>query len=221
MKNLLIILVTSLLFASCKESAIENNFIYFSDTQPANVNIISEFPKKFIGTYAVDTLHGLVIEPKCTYLIKKETITALKSELDSIPELEFRNNQVYDKSENKFYKTFRKGDSVSFTIERIDTIFSFAKNEIAKAYKSSLILNEQVDGKYQTNILKLTTSGVKYITLGTKNDFTKLQSELKIPFETIMEENDTLHVVLTPSRADFRKLLRKEGFEYESNYLFK
>ncbi|MQP53425.1 MULTISPECIES: hypothetical protein [unclassified Flavobacterium] len=185
------------------------------------MNIISEFPKKFIGTYAVDTLHGLVIEPKCTYLIQKETITALKSELDSIPELEFRNNQVYDKSENKFYKTFRKGDSVSFTIERIDTIFSFAKNEIAKAYKSSLILNEQVDGKYQTNILKLTTSGVKYITLGTKNDFTKLQSELKIPFETIMEENDTVHVVLTPSRADFRKLLRKEGFDFESNFLFK
>ena len=63
--------------------------------------------------------------------------------------------------------------------------------------------------------------GARHIQLGTKKDFTKLKSEIKIPFATEMKENDTLHVVLTPTRADFRKLLRKEGFEYESNYLFK
>ena len=84
-----------------------------------------------------------------------------------------------------------------------------------------MILNKEIDGKYQTSIIRLSTVGAKHIQLGTKKDFTKLNSELKIPFVTEIKENDTLHVVLTPSRADFRKLLRKEGFEYESNYLFK
>jgi hypothetical protein len=36
-----------------------------------------------------------------------------------------------------------------------------------------------------------------------------------------MKENDTLHVLLTPSRADFRKLLRLDGFEYATIYLMK
>lgn len=221
MKNYLILLAGTLLFTSCKESAIKNSFIYFSEAQPTNVDAITEFPKKFVRTYTMDYSHRLVVEPKCAYIKEIETITSLKSELDSIPELEFRNNQVYDKSESKAYKTFIKGDTITFEIERLDTIFSFVENEIAKQYKSSLVLNKEVDGKYQTSILKLSTIGASHTQLGTKKDFTKLKSELKIPFVAEMSENDTLHVVLTPSRADFRKLLRKEGFEYESNYLFK
>lgn len=221
MKNLLILLAATLLFTSCKESALNNSFIYFSEAQPTNVDIITEFPKKYIGTYAMDYSHRLVLEPKYICINEIETITTLKSELDSIPEFELRNNQVFDKSENKSYKTFIKGDTIAFEIERLDTIFSFAENEIAKEYKSSLVLNKEVDGKYQTSILKLSTIGARHIQLGTKKDFTKLKAELKIPFATEMKENDTLRVVLTPSRADFRKLLRKEGFEYESNYLFK
>ncbi|MDP5028374.1 MAG: hypothetical protein NWQ14_09120 [Flavobacterium sp.] len=221
MKNLLIILATSLLFSSCKESAIENNFIYFSEAQPTNVDEINEFPKKFVRTYTMDYSHRLVVQPKCAYILEIETLTALKSELDSIPDFELRNNQVFDKSENKAYKTFIKGDTIAFEIERLDTIFSFAENEIAKQYKSSLVLNKEVDGKYQTSILKLSAIGATHTQLGTRKDFTKLKSELKIPFATEMKENDTLHVVLTPTRADFRKLLRKEGFEYESKYLFK
>ena len=221
MKKYLIIAAFALAMVSCKDSGLHNSFIYFSEAQPTNVDEITAFPKKFVRTYTLDYSHRLVVEPKCAYIKEIETITALKSELDSIPELEFRNNQVFDKSENKPYKTFIKGDTIAFEIERLDTIFSFAENEIAKEYKSSLILNKEIDGKYQTSILKLSTVGAKHIQLGTKKDFDKLNTELKIPFETVIEENDTLHVILTPSRADFRKLLRREGFEYESNYLFK
>jgi len=221
MKNYLILLVVTLLFTSCKESALNNSFVYFSEAQPTNVDAITEFPKKFVGSYAMDYSHRLVIAPKYICINEIETITALKAELDSIPELDFRNNQVYDKSENKAYKTFIKGDTIAFEIERLDTIFSFAENEIAKEYKSSLILNKKVAENYETSIIKVSSLGMRHIQLGTKKDFTKLKSELKIPFQVKMTENDTLHVVLTPSRADFRKLLRKDGFEYESSYLFK
>ncbi len=141
--------------------------------------------------------------------------------MDSIPEFEISNKQVFDKFENKTYKTFIKGDTIAFEIERLDNIFSFSENEIAKQYKSSLVLNKEIDGKYQTSILRLSTIGAKHIQLGTRKDFTKLNSELKIPFVAEMKENDTLHVVLTPSRADFRKLLRLDGFEYATLYLMK
>ncbi len=221
MKKYLILASFALAMVSCKDSGLNNSFIYFSEAQPTNVDAINEFPKKFVRTYTMDYSHRLVVESKCAFIKEIETITALKSELDSISEFELRNNKVYDKSENKAYKTFIKGDTIAFEIERLDTIFSFAENEIAKEYKSSLVLNKEVNGKYQTSILKLATIGAKHIQLGTKKDFTKLKSELNIPFVTEKRENDTLYVVLMPSRADFRKLLRKEGFEYESNYLFK
>lgn len=221
MKKYFILAAFAVAVVSCKDHGLNNSFIYFSEAQPTNVDEITAFPKKFVRTYTMDYSHRLIVEPKCAYIKEIETITAIKSELDSIPELEFRNNQVFDKSENKPYKTFVKGDTIAFEIERLDTIFSFAENEIAKEYKSSLILNKEIDGKYQTSILKLSTVGAKHIQLGTKKDFDKLNTELKIPFKTVIEENDTLHVILTPSRADFRKLLRREGFEYESNYLFK
>ena len=221
MKKHLILAIFALTIVSCKESGLSNSFIYFSEAQPTNVDEIDEFPKRFVRTYTMDYSHRLVVQSKCAYILEIETLTALKSELDSIPEFELRSNQVFDKSENKAYKTFVKGDTIAFEIERLDTIFSFAKNEIAKEYKSSIVLNKEVDGNYQTSILKLSTIGAKHIQLGTKKDFKKLNSEFKIPFSTEMKENDTLHVVLTPSRADFRKLLRKEGFEYENNYLFK
>lgn len=221
MKKYFILAAFAVAVVSCKDHGLNNSFIYFSEAQPTNVDEIIAFPKNFVRTYTMDYSHRLIVEPKCAYIKEIETITAIKSELDSIPELEFRNNQVFDKSENKSYKTSVKGDTIAFEIERLDTIFSFAENEIAKEYKSSLILNKEIDGKYQTSILKLSTVGAKHIQLGTKKDFEKLNTELKIPFETVIEENDTLHVILTPSRADFRKLLRREGFEYESNYLFK
>ena len=221
MKKHLILAIFALTMVSCRESGLSNSFIYFSEAQPTNVDEIDEFPKKFVRTYTMDYSHRLVVQSKCAYILEIETLTVLKSELDSIPEFELRSNQVFDKSENKAYKTFVKGDTIAFEIERLDTIFSFAKNEIAKEYKSSIVLNKEVDGNYQTSILKLSTIGAKHIQLGTKKDFKKLNSEFKIPFSTEMKENDTLYVVLTPSRADFRKLLRKEGFEYENNYLFK
>lgn len=221
MKKYLILVAFALATISCKDSGLHNSFIYFSEAQPTNVDEITAFPKKFVRTYTLDYSHRLVVEQKCAYIKEIETITALKSELDSIPEFELRNNQVFDKSENKPYKTFIKGDTIAFEIERLDTIFSFAENEIAKQYKSSLVLNKEIDGKYQTSILKLSTIGASHTQLGTRKDFTKLKSELKIPFAAKMKENDTLHVVLTPSRADFRKLLRKEGFEYETFYLMK
>ena len=221
MRKLLVLFAVSFIVLSCKESTLNNSFIFFSEAQPTNVDAITAFPKKFIGTYALDYSHSMQIESKVIYIKETETISLRKSEFDSIPELEMRNNQVYDKAENKTYKTFIKGDTIAIEYENLDTIFSFAANEIAKEYKSSLVLNKKVDDKYVTSIIKLATIGMQHIQLGTKNDFTKMQQELKIPFVAKMNENDTLNVLLSPSRADFRKLLRKDGFDYQRNYLFK
>ena len=104
MKKYFILATFALAMVSCKDHGLNNSFIYFSEAQPTNVDEINEFPKKFVRTYTMDYSHRLVVQPKCAYILEIETLTALKSELDSIPEFELRNNQVFDKSEIKVIK---------------------------------------------------------------------------------------------------------------------
>lgn len=208
-------------FFSCKNDQLSSSYIYFNEPQPVNVDEVTSFPKKYIGTFGRDYSHQLKVESKYVINSVIDSFDATKKQMDSLPELEFRNNVVYDKATQKAYKTFVKNDSIQWEIERLDTLFSFAKNETAKIYKSSLILNTEKDGKYLVNIIKFDFMSNKYLQLGTRKDFVKIKNELKIPFEATIENNDTSFVILKPSRADFRKLLRLEGFEYEKMYYFK
>ncbi|HBK83028.1 MAG TPA: hypothetical protein DDZ41_05430 [Flavobacterium sp.] len=221
MKNLFFFLAISFLFIACKDTTLHNSFIYFSEAQPVNVAVINSFPKKFVRTYSLNYSNRLTIEPKCIFRTEIETKTILKSKLDSLPKFELRNNQVFDTSLKKAYKTFIKGDTLTFEIDHIDTLFSFAKNEIAKEYKAALILNKMVENKYQTSIIKFSSLHMHHIQLGTKKDFLKLKAQLKIPYQAHLKEQDTTSVCLSPTRADFRKLLRIDDFEYQSNYLFR
>lgn len=218
-KTAFIVLITMLF--SCKNDQLRNSYIYFNEPQPANVETITSFPKKYIGTFSRDYSNSLRIESKYVLKININSFDATKKQLDSLPELEFKNNVVYDKATKKAYKTFVNNDTIQWEIEELDTLFSFAENEIAKIYKSSLILNKEIDGNYLVNIIKFDFLSNKYLQLGTRKDFTIINNLLKIPFEANVENSDTTFVVLKPSRSDLRKLLRLDGFEYEKMYYFK
>lgn len=221
MKNKIIILGLITMLFSCKNDQLTDSYIYFDQAQPADIESVTSFPKKYTGTFGRDHSHLLKVESKYIINIEITSFNATKNQLDSLPELEFKNNNVYEKASQKAYKTFVKNDSIQWEIERLDTLFSFAKNETAKIYKSSLILNKAIDGKYQVNIIKFDFSSNKYLQLGTRKDFAKINTLLKIPFDANVESNDTTYVVLKPNRSDFRKLLRMDGFEYEKIYYFK
>jgi len=221
MRNKIIIFGLITMLFSCKNDQLTDSYIYFDEAQPADIENVSSFPKRYTGTFGRDHSHLLKVESKYIINIEITSFNATKNQLDSLPELEFKNNTVYDKATQKAYKTVVKNDSIQWETERLDTLFAFAENETAKIYKSSLILNKKIDGKYQVNIIKFDFSSNKYLQLGTRNDFAIINTLLKIPFDTNVESNDTTFVVLKPSRSDFRKLLRMDGFEYEKMYYFK
>ena len=221
MKTKILFLVMITMLFSCKYEQLRNSYIYFNEPQPVNVGTVNSFPKKYIGTFSRDYSNSLRIESKYVLKININSFDATKKQLDSLPELEFKNNVVYDKATQKAYKTFVKNDTIQWEIEQLDTLFSFAENETAKIYKSSLILNKEIDGNYLVNIIKFDFLSNKYLQLGTRKDFTIINNLLKIPYDANVENNDTTFVVLKPSRSDFRKLLRLDGFEYEKMYYFK
>ena len=219
-KKIVFFAIIWLLF-SCKSDQLTNSYIYFDQPQPLKVKEISSFPKKYTVTFNRDYSHFMKIESNYVISIQINRLEATKKQMDSLPNFEFKNNVVYDKETQKAFKTYVKNDSIQWETESPDTLFSFADNEIAKIYKSNLFLNKEIDGKYLVNVIKFDLSGNKYLQLGTRNDFLKIQNELQIAFNPIVEKYDTIGVVLNPSRSDFRKLLQIDGFEYEKIYYFK
>jgi hypothetical protein len=220
MRNKIAFLVLITTLFSCKNDQLTDSYIYFDEPQPVDVAAVNHFPKNYLGTFSMDYSHRLKVESKYVIKITVVSFDATKKQMDSLPELEFKNNIVYDKATQKAYKTVVKNDSIQWETERLDTIFSFDQNETAKVYKSSLILNKELDGKYLVDIIKFDFSSNKYIQLGTQKDFEKIR-KLNISFFANVEHNDTTYVVLNPNRSDFRKLLRLDGFDYEKMYYFK
>lgn len=221
MKKISLLLLVSILFISCKEHVLSDSFIYFSEAQPVNVDAITSIPQKYRGTYSMNHSREMDIQSRTIIVTQIDTLQATKSELDSIPGIQFKNNQVYDTERNVYYATLVKNDSITWKMTSSDTIFSFAENEVAKIYKSSLILNKQINGNVQVNILKINPNGLTEIQLGTKNDANVIQNKLHISREIIIQNSDTTRIILTPTRADFRKLLRLEDFEYQNKYRLK
>jgi hypothetical protein len=221
MKKLALVFVLSVLMVSCKQSTLSDSFIYFNEPQPVNVDVINSFPRKYQGTFILDNSNLLIVQEKCIFKKQIDTIEIAKKDLDSIPEIQFKDGQVFDKNTNKKYKATIVNDTVSWQQVQIDTVFSFSENEVAKEYKSSLILNKKVDDNYQVSYIKYTNLSNKYIQLGTKKDASLIQNTLKIPRDVVIENSDTTHVILKASRADFRKLLRLDGMEYQTIYRLK
>ena len=219
-KKIGILVFVSILF-SCKNDQLHNSYIYFKEAQPENVKTITSFPKKYLGSFNRDYAHQLRVTANCVLSIETASYQTTEKEIGSFVAFDFKNNVVYDKDTQKPLKTVIKNDTISWETESVDTVFSFAENEVAKMYKSSLILNKKVDDKYLVNVIKFNFSNNKYIQFGTKEDFNLINSQLHIPFEAAIENSDTIFVVLQPNRADFRKLLRLDGFKYERWYYFK
>ncbi len=218
MKNTIAFLILIASLFSCKNDQLTNSYIYFDEPQPKEVENIASFPNKYIGTFSRDYSHQLQVESNYVIQIEIQSCEATKKQLDSLPDLVFNNNVVSDKNTKKTFKTIVKNDTIQWETERMDTLFSFAPNEVAKIYKSSLILNKEENGNYLVSIIKFDFANNKYIQFGTKNDFLKINKELKIPYEA---NRDSTFVLLKPERSDFRKLLRMYGFEYEKIYYFK
>ncbi len=221
MKKISLLLLVSVLFLSCKEHVLSDSFIYFNEAQPTNVDGITSIPQKYCGTYSMNHSREMNIQSRTIIVTQIDTLQATKRELDSIPGIQFKNNQVYDTDRKIYYATLVKNDSITWKMTSSDTIFSFAENEVAKIYKSSLILNKQINGNVQVNVLKFNGNGLTEIQLGTKNDANVIQNKLHISREIIIQNSDTTRIILKPTRADFRKLLRLEDFEYQNKYRLK
>lgn len=214
-------IIVLLVLVSCKnQSDPANSFIFFNQSQPQNVASVVEIPKKYIGIYTLDASGNLEIQPK--YIIKNEVevFNVAKNQLDSVPEIGFRNNVIFNKETLKPYKTKVVNDTIYWEVSTRDTVFSFKPNQTAKVFKNNLVLNSEINGKYQVSFIDFATLGTKYVWLGTKKDFNRLKPNITSTIDYVVENQDTTSVLLHIDKQEFKKILKQQSFDFETIYHF-
>lgn len=205
-------LIFSLVFVltSCHKK--RESFISFEELQPLGVEEIQEVPENWIGNYrAIDS--SIISIEKDKIIEKGFTDESISiHEKDSLPGLTFENNFVIDNVTKQKMKLVTKNDTLFWKSQDSDTIF--IKDKVLKYYKDALIVNTSNEGKIYIDVFKKENNQIREFSIDSKDDFEKLKREIKINFEYNYSDTDTT-VVVKPTRADFRKILRKKGFKNE------
>jgi hypothetical protein len=190
----------------------KESFISFGELQPIGVEEIQDVPENWFGNYkAIDSSIISIEKDKIIQKWFNEAKISIQ-EKDSFSGLTFQKDFVIDNTTKQKMKLVSKNDSLFWKSQYSDTIF--VKDKVLKFYKDALIVNTNNEGKIYVDIFKKENNQIRKFSIDSKEDFEKLKREIKIDFEYNYSDNDTT-VVVKPTRADFRKILRKKGFTNE------
>lgn len=210
MKKSVLIFSVFAFLVSCHKRV--ESYIEFADNQPIGVEEIQEVPENWFGNYI--GIDSSILSIENDLIIQKwfneEKISS--REKDSFPGLTFDKTFVIDNETQQKMKLVSKNDSLFWKHQYSDTIS--IKDKVLKFYKNALIINTPIDEKIYVDVYKKENNYIRKFSIGSKEDFEKLKKEIKIDFEYNYSDNDTT-VVVKPTRADFRKILRKKGFSNE------
>lgn len=204
------LLLSLLLLVSCHDK--KEAFISFSELQPVGVEEIREIPDTWFGNYkAIDSSIVSIEKDKIIQKWFSDEKIAIKDK-DSASYLTFQKDFVVDNETKQKMKLRTKNDTLYWKSQYSDTIL--IKDKALKYYKEALIVNSTIEDKIYIDVFKKENHQIRKFSIDSKDDFEKLKKEIKIDYEYNYSNEDTT-VVVKPTRADFRKILRKKGFTNE------
>lgn len=191
------------LLTSCNQQPV----VKFESPQPSGQKDLSEFPTRFVGSYRNDD--ALMIVAPATVLYRNEA--DLVEHRDSLNiYFDFAGDTVIEKSSGEKFGAVIKGDSVYWRYTTgFDTVFAIDKGGKLRKLKGYYFLNHPIDsGMWE--VKKLSFPGNKLVVgiIADSTDIAKLQEIT----ETVADSLKTFN----PSRKQFRKYVRHDGFGYET-----
>ncbi len=216
MKNVLILLASSFLFASCKEHAVPvGNTFYFSEPQPINDSDLNSIPNKFIGLYVNEDSIYLNVSKR---MITEESFFKFrihKNGLDSIADEIVRVKDKYRfKNKTTFLEDKIIGDSIEFSQKEIDTLFVFSDKQKAKRINGKLVLNNKDSIYWQTKLVYFNKDELIVKYLYSDDDLKKMDSITKVKSKQL----DSTTYIISPSRSEFKRFFEVKNFGYEAKY---
>jgi hypothetical protein len=183
--------MVALLVQSCQPAAI------FDKPQPADVAALSAFPKRIQGKYlSQDDGSQLQITARSAIRIYDFYEKSHVSQLDS-------NQQII--GDTLFDLKTNKGELIQIEGE-IDTLFTIDDVNILKKFKGYYFMNIYMPpNTWQVKEMEFKRGRLKLSSISPKEDV----EQLKTLTETAQ---DTMPYVFSPTRKQFKKFVRNEGF---------
>ncbi|WP_445716099.1 hypothetical protein [Flavobacterium sp.] len=218
MKKYLILLITMLFYASCKERAAEHpigNTYYYQEPQPINDSELNSIPNKYLGLYVNEDSIYLNISKKMIveesffkFRIHKNSLDSLSNELIKV------NGKYKFKNETTFLGDKIIGDSIEFSQKETDTFFIFSDKQKAKRINGKLVISDKDSIYWQSKLVYLNEDELVIRYLYSDDDLRKMDSITKIKSKQL----DSTTYVISPSRSEFKRFFEVKNFGYESKY---
>ncbi len=199
-----ILVLTLLLFFSCKKAEPSGLNFYFENPQPINDAELSKIPNKFQGLFM--SSDSVFLNIKKT-IILEENFFRFKfplKDLDSLKnEFIFSNGKCISKDKKEIYDYRQLKDSIEFLNKRIDTFFIFSDTQKAKRFDGKLVLNYKDSIYWKVKSLRLEKNNLKINYIYSEEDFKRIDSLTKVKSTML----DSSSFIIKPSRNEFKRIL--------------
>ncbi len=220
MKNLIYILLSSILLISCGDSVI----VRFKTPQPVGVKPADTFNRKVRGTYIHCSDKGDKLMISHTSILNQRVFEFRTHrndlEIDSTVSVNRYNNQDLEGyfNNNGFSIEFH-GDTLKAFASYVDTIFQVSEEQVLKKFKGSYFLNTKVgESKWEVNRLDINK---KQLVIG---EITPSDTLLRFDFVEKNEEKNELNKIkkteysITPTKKEFKRLIKSNTFNQSKCY---
>lgn len=213
-----ILLIAILFLFSCND----NNRVKFEKPQPASVRELKHFGKDIQGVYVKysNPNKTMAIFPDyiATNLHIQFRIGRFGLQLDSSAHFDINNDSAliaYFKQQNVDARI--TGDTIVYSQSIVDTIFMITENHILKRYKRNYFLNYKFDDNYW-RVKKIKVRGdTLYVGEIYPND--SLLHYDYASLDTNINEKHAKEYILSPSKREFKKLMRSKAFAITEKYI--
>ena len=172
---------------------------------PENGKTLGQIPKRYHGIYVNKNDESRLYISE--YFIVREYDFDLKMHRDSLDRNDtLIGDSLINKNTGEGAIVNFDGDYLKHHIHFLDIVFTATPSNIIKKYKGCLFLNTMsYDGGYEVEQVKLKKGILEVNSISTKEEIEMLNE---------FEENssDTIASPYSPSKREFRKFIRTEGF---------
>lgn len=212
MKRLLFIFSVLVGLISCEEET----EVHFEE--PMGKKDLASFDTDVIGNY-IGVLDSSIIEVGDSWIVHtgKTYYKYSKLALDSAKYIVYDDNLIIDTIENVSYYYKSVGDSIIIEDKWLDTIFKISKNQLLKKDNKRFYLNYNEGSDWIVRTLevdaeKLKIGKLKVDSLETVNQYTDIAGDT-------LEDGGVDHYIISPTKKEFKKLMKSDVFEYNQEYL--
>jgi hypothetical protein len=218
LKHIVFLLLGILLITSCQDE----NRVKFEKPQPDKVKAIDNFGKEIQGVYVKfsNPNKRLIVHPDyiATNLTIQFKVGRFGLKIDSSAQIDLQNDSaVIRYFEQHGARATFQGDSIIYSQSIVDTIFYIEANQVLKKYKRNYFLNYQFDDHYW-RVKKMKLRGDTLYFGEIYPDDSLLHYDYAA-IDTNINEKHAKEYILSPSRREFKKLMRSRAFATTEKYI--